>query len=181
MVILGEITQIDKAQKGGTYITLYAPYCTLEDLKQFETDNLTIEIKKYREKRSTDANAYFHVLVGKIADVLRISKVEVKNRMINHYGQAELIDGKPVCITTQLEPDRMLKNESLHATQISVNVKNDKTFYSYMVMRGSHTYNTKEMSILIDGTVQEAKDLGIETLPPYEIERLKAEWNTKNV
>ena len=42
----------------------------------------------------------------------------------------------------------------------------------YQVYRGSHTYDTKEMSILIGGTVQEAKDLDIETMPPDELERM---------
>ena len=42
---------------------------------------------------------------------------------------------------------------------------------------GSSTYNTKEMSVLIDGIVYEAKELGIETLPPDELERMKVEWN----
>jgi hypothetical protein len=32
------------------------------------------------------------------------------------------------------------------------------------------------MSRLIDGTVSEAKELGIETLPEKEIERLKELW-----
>jgi hypothetical protein len=44
------------------------------------------------------------------------------------------------------------------------------------VMRGSHTYDTREMSRLIDGTVEEAKELGIETLTPEQLERMKASW-----
>lgn len=43
-------------------------------------------------------------------------------------------------------------------------------------MRGSHTYDTKEMSRLIDGTVEEAKELGIETLTPDQVERMKQAW-----
>ena len=49
----------------------------------------------------------------------------------------------------------------------------------YRVYRGSHTYNTEEMSILIDGTVQEAKDLGIETMTPDQIEEMKQKWKVK--
>ena len=45
------------------------------------------------------------------------------------------------------------------------------------MMRGSHTYDTKEMSRLIDGAVFEAQALGIETLPPDELERMKQQWN----
>jgi hypothetical protein len=43
-------------------------------------------------------------------------------------------------------------------------------------MRGSHTYDSREMSRLIDGTVSEAKELGIETLSPAELERMKQQW-----
>ena len=41
---------------------------------------------------------------------------------------------------------------------------------------GSSAYSTREMSILIDGVVQEAKTPGIETATPEELERLKAGW-----
>ena len=46
-----------------------------------------LSIKRHRNKRSLDANAYFHVLCGKIADKIGSSKIEVKNRMIALYGQ----------------------------------------------------------------------------------------------
>ena len=46
----------------------------------------------------------------------------------------------------------------------------------YKVIKGSSEYDTKEMSVFIDGIVQEAEQLGIDTLPPAEIERLKGLW-----
>ena len=49
-------------------------------------------------------------------------------------------------------------------------------YRTYMMLRGSSDYDTREMSELIDGTVSEAKQMGIETLPPHEIERMKKEW-----
>ena len=54
-----------------------------------------------------------------------------------------------------------------------------KVFRVNLVMRGSHTYNTKEMSRLIEGTVQEAKALGIETATPEEIRRMEERWGMK--
>jgi hypothetical protein len=50
----------------------------------------------------------------------------------------------------------------------------DATFYK--IYRGSHTYDTKEMSLLIDGTVADAKELGIETATPDEIRQMKERW-----
>ena len=40
------------------------------------------------------------------------------------------------------------------------------------MLRGSSTYDTSEMSKLIDGLVSECQELGIETIPPKEIERM---------
>ena len=55
-------------------------------------------------------------------------------------------------------------------------ILNGKKFIHYKVYKGSSEMNTKEMSILIDGIVQEAKALGIETLPPNELQSLKESW-----
>lgn len=46
----------------------------------------------------------------------------------------------------------------------------------YKVIRGQSDYNTMEMSTFIDGLVDEAKMLGIETLTYDELERMKAAW-----
>ena len=42
---------------------------------------------------------------------------------------------------------------------------------------GSSTYDTKEMSLLIDLIVQQAKDLDIETMTPEQLSILKERWN----
>ena len=57
-----------------------------------------LKVVQYREGRSLDANAYFHVLVGKIAEVMDCSKVFIKNKMIAEYGQYEKINGKLITI-----------------------------------------------------------------------------------
>ena len=54
-----------------------------EELK--DAPLLDIRIKKYRQRRSLDANAYFHVLVDKLADKLGISKPRCKNLMIGRW------------------------------------------------------------------------------------------------
>lgn len=46
------------------------------------------------------------------------------------------------------------------------------------MIKGTSEYDTKEMSVFIDGVVSEAKELGIQTETPEEIERLKALWQT---
>ena len=133
---------------------------------------LRVKVVKWQDKRSLDANAYFHVLVGKIADVLNLSKAYVKNDMITSYGQLEYEDDKPVVLVSNIPIEKMMEQELLHCKAVGF----DADRIEYMVYRGSHTYNTYEMAKLIDGTVQTAKDLDIETLPSDELERLKNLW-----
>mgnify|MGYP000276651941 CR=1 FL=1 len=54
--------------------------------------------------------------------------------------------------------------------------KDGKAYRTYTVLAGSSTYDTKEMSELINGLVAECKEQGIETLPPEELARMMAEY-----
>ena len=142
-----------------------------------DCEKISIEIKKYREHRSLNANAYFHVLVSKIADELSISKPRCKNLLIGRYGQPELLkNGAQAVIKTNVSVGDMLEQETLHCYPCGCKEENGQSLNFFRIYRGSHTYDTKEMSILIDGTVQEAKDLGIETMTPDELDRIKQEW-----
>ena len=114
------------------------------DLNALTGIDLDIKAEKHHSKRSMNANAYFHVLCGKIAGAVGISTARAKNILLARYGEPELLPSGDILY--------------------------------YKIMRGSHTYNTAEMARLIDGTVSEAKDLGIETLSPTELERIKALW-----
>ena len=125
------------------------------------------------QRRSLDANAYFHVLVGKIADVLTISKAKAKNVLICKYGQPQLLpDGNIMVYKTNAPEEFMLEQEAIHC----IPVKYDSNATFYKVYRGSHTYDTKEMSVLIAGTVSDAKELGIETATPAELQEMKERW-----
>jgi hypothetical protein len=152
------------------------PIAEINELSLLET--LDIVAKKHTEKRSLTANSYFHVLVGKIADKLCISKTRAKNILICRYGQQDFLDDStPVIIKTNIEVDKMLEQEYLHCKPCKVERQEDGSeVIFYKVYRGSHTLNSKEMSILINGTVQEAKELGIEVLPPRDLERLVKAW-----
>ena len=131
-----------------------------EELK--DCGKLSLEIKKYRAGRSLNANAYFHVLNGKIAEELGISKPRCKNILIGRYGQPELLDdGSEAVLKTNVPVSKMLEQESLHCYPCGSKRENGMELTFYKIKRGSHTYNTKEMGVLIDGAVSEAKDIGI--------------------
>ena len=151
----------------------------IDEIRGMEGADLDITVKKHREKRSLDANAYFHVLVGKIADIQGISKPKCKNILLGRYGQREIIEGKPVFISVISDVD-MMEREDIHCTPVGYGHANGREFTHYAVVRPSHTYDTKEMSVLIDGTVDEAKEMGIETMTPAEIKKMEETWRNQS-
>jgi hypothetical protein len=155
----------------------------IDELNTLATlDAIDITAKEHKKKRSLDANAYFHVLVGKIADKVGVSKPHCKNILIGRYGQQDFLDdGKPIIIKSNVSVEKMLEQEFLHTMPCGTKVENGMEVVFYKVFRGSHTLDSREMSILIEGTVQEAKDLGIETIPPMVLLRMMSKWKPKEV
>ena len=145
---------------------------------ELKDEDLDVSIKKLRKKRSLSANAYFHVLVDKIAERQRLSHTQVHNMMIADYGRVDE-DINNIIMDNDI-PWEKIQTMHLRPTQHTRVMDNGKLYRVYLVMRGSHTYDTKEMSVLIDGTVQEAKQLGIETLPPEELERMMSAWHPQS-
>lgn len=124
-----------------------------------------ITVRKWTEKRSLDANAYLWALITKIANAIRESKEDVYFDALKAYGQ-----GGAVSVEERYVEDfeRTWKyHERLGDTQL-----NGKTFVHFRFWVGSSEYNTEEMSILIDGVVREAKNLGIETMSEEELNSL---------
>ena len=134
--------------------------------------DLSIEVKQYRKKRSLDANAYLWVLITQIADILRASKEEVYIDMLKRYGQRE----EKLLSVVADAIDMVYRATNNHCCEIGESELNGKLFKHLAILIGSSQYDTKQMAILIDGIVSECKELGIETIPSQELERLKNEW-----
>lgn len=132
-------------------------------------EKLNIRAVKYRNKRSLDANAYMWVLLQKMADKLHRDKWGIYLEMLGRYGVFTHIIVKPHVV-------EKVKNEWRTVKELGEVCVNGTTGIQLQCYFGSSTYDTKEMSVLIDGVVSEARELGIETLPPEELERMKAQW-----
>lgn len=153
-----------------------------EDLKDCE--KLSIEIKRYRRKRSLDANSYYWVLVTKLSGSVGMSNSEVHNMMLRGYGQPEIYEGKGVYLTIPDTDEAREKADTAtdyHVLPTSqVRTGDDGIVYrTYKLLRGSHTYNTAEMSRLIEGIISECKHAGIpdaEIATPDEKRLLKERY-----
>lgn len=128
-------------------------------------------IKEFKEKRSLDQNAYAWKLITEIGNVLRKSKEEVYLQMLRDYGQSEIVS-----ILSSINPIGYFK----YYEAIGTGIVNNKEFTHYKIFKGSSEFDSKEMSIFIDGIVQECKQLGINTLTPDEIAQLKFIDNVSN-
>ncbi len=137
----------------------------IDELKSQE--KLALKIDKYREKRSLNANAYAWSLIGKIGNSTRASKEEVYFKMLKDYGQSDLVS-----VLSHIPVEHYFK----YYEEAGESTLNGKLFTHYRVYKGSSEFDTREMSIFIDGIVSEAKNLGIETMTPNEIARMKDLW-----
>lgn len=128
---------------------------------------IDVDIGKYREKRSKDANSYYHVLKRKIADVLGSSEDEIGYILLKRYGRSVHTTCLPSEVNNHLA-------ECKYGELVETVVSNGKEVSHVVIYRSSASYNSKEMSLLIEGTVSECVELEIETKPPEEIARLIA-------
>jgi len=151
---------------------------TLQDIERLMKSDVKAHITTYREPRSASANAYFHVLSDKLADAMRMSKPKMKNYLLFHYGQKVRDEkGNLVIVKTNADEEELISRTDIHLYYLK---ESDDGTPMYVLLEHSRFYDSRQMSILIDGVVTECKAVGIETIPPDELERLKALWGREH-
>lgn len=145
-------------------------------LERLEKADVNVEIKKFYKKRSLDANGYYWTLNDKLAERLSISKTEVYTQHIKQIGgNNEIICIKDegveqLCSCWRKNGIGWLAETMPSKLEGCTNV---------VLYYGSSTYDTAQMSRLIDLCVQDCKAVGIETMTPAELEALVGRWDTK--
>lgn len=135
---------------------------------------LSIKIEKYHAKRSLNANSYMWVLIGEIAKKTGEPRSEIYRHAIMEAG----------VMKTLVVKEELASEVTSYLTDVKPSGTGDfaltghtlKGWTEVYLYIGSSKYNTKEMARLIDYVVEECKPLGIDTMTPDEIERLKAAW-----
>ena len=148
---------------------------TIEQIIQYlfkQDKTKKYELKEYKEKRSLDANGYMWLLIQKLSEKLNITKEEIYQDAIRNIGVYEVIPIKNEAVERFIEA---WKHNGLgwicETTKSKLN-----GYTNILAYYGSSTYNSKEMSRLIDLIVQECKQLEIETMTPKQLSILKEEW-----
>ena len=147
-----------------------------EDFDRLKDQDLDVEIKKHREKRSKSANAYFHVLVNRIAAEEGAGDEAVKKRLVCEYGVlAKDEDG--LTVGFKLPASVNVDTIYPYVKCFDTREENGKLFKCYLVYKQTHLMDSKEMARLIDGAIEVARDLGIETDTPEQLARYKEDWS----
>lgn len=141
-------------------------------IEQFRDKDLNIEISKWYKKRSLDANAYAWVLLGKLQDVLNIPKETIYRNMIKNIGSYEVVPIKNEAVE-KFESAWQKNGLGWVTEQLPSKLKGYTNIVCYY---GSSSYNSKEMSRLIDLIVQECKEQEIETLSKEELKSMMEEY-----
>lgn len=142
--------------------------------KIVQSENLKVlDVGLHKDKRSLNANAYLWTLIHQMAQKLGRTDEEQYIHMLRDYGQKEYYGS-----VEGAEP--YLKKVYKVVEPIGDCMLNSTKGVTFRVIRGSSTYDSKEFSVLLDGVIQECKNLGIETMTPNEVARLIKEMEAKN-
>lgn len=163
----GRIIDFSMSFGGKQRITLEIDSDFREGFDALKEVDVEINIKKWRAKRSKDANAYFHVLVNEIAVARGLSDEEVKRKLVVEYGTIGRDDnGDKIALKlpAAVDIDKIYPYTRLYKEV----EENGKSFKCYIVYKPTRDMDTKEMAHLIDGAIQVAQELGIDTDTPEQ-------------
>lgn len=136
-----------------------------------------ITIKKAVKHRSLEANRYCWVLVDQIAAKTHIKRSEVYRTAIRDIGGVS----KEMLMKCDAVPvfRRIWESQGLGNQVELVDVEPETEWASIRVYFGSSTYDTQQMSALLDSLIQEAEEQGIPTITPKEEEKMLQKWGRK--
>jgi hypothetical protein len=149
-------------------VQLTCPLDKFDGLQKLINKNVRLRITQYRAHRSLDANAYYWVLVNKIADATQMPSTAVHNMLLADYG---VVNAEMGLVWLDNKVDWMGLLIHLKPTGNSKFI-DGKLMSEYVSIRGSSSYDSKEFSNLINGAVQEAKELSIDTESGERIEEM---------
>lgn len=132
----------------------------------------TVEIEPLKKKRSLDANSALWQMLTKMAEVLHTTKDELYLEMLDRYGVSTFIVVKPNAVDK-------VKQEWKTVREIGEVTINGKTGIQLQCFFGSSTYDSKEFSVLLDGVIQEAKEIDVPFISSEEKARMLEEWGKK--
>lgn len=145
-------------------------------LKEYDSRRTyTAEIKRFRKRRSKNANDMCWAMCEQLADAIRSTKEEVYRDQIRKVG---------VYKDFHLPPDEAKTFraawEQLGTGWVTEQVDDDGPLLVIRAYYGSSRYNTKQMSRLIDSLIEDCDAVGICTMSESEKNLLLEDWGRRD-
>jgi hypothetical protein len=170
----GKINGVMYSQiKNATLVEIEIDGNRRDEVNGLKEKPVEIILKKYRQKRSLDANSYYWVLVGKLAYKVGIKRSEIYRSHIKDMGGNFTV----VCVQEKAADTfcRIWESQGLGWVTVEMPSK-IAGCVNIMAYYGSSVYDKEQMSKLINLAVQDCEAVGIETLTPKEIEKMISAW-----
>lgn len=164
----GRIRDMGRGYDGSLTVTLSLPPQYAEPVHALMQEDISVEIKKWRDHRSRDANALMWAVCQELADAVRSTKEDVYRRAIHDVGEYEPLPIKACAV------DRFCANWATKGVGWFADVQDDSKIPGYKLVfayYGSSTYDTKQMSRLLDYLIDDAQQAGITLKASAELEQ----------
>lgn len=156
-------------------VTVTADFGGMYD--ELKDNPVEVDIKKAVKHRSMEANRYAWVLIDQIAARMHRKAPEVYRNAIREIGGVStdsMMKTEAVPVFRQIWEKRGLGNQ----VEI-IDTEEETGWSSVRIYYGSSTYDTHQMSQLLDSLIQDAEALGIPTITPKEEEKMLGKWAKK--
>lgn len=174
MEFTGQLRGLTKDWESGEWRVSFSVTETdaLEAANELKDSLLVVTAKKYRKKRSKDANAMLWACIADIAKSTSQDKWEVYLQLLKRYGK---------CTSISIRADAL---EAFKATWREIEVVGEfeeygQKMFSVLCYFGSHLYNSEEFSRLLEGTIEEMKEIGLQPPPSKEMRRALELWGQR--
>ena len=152
--------QISTFVRGGAVVSFDCSEYTKAQLQNLKLDNYTIAIEKINKKRSLNQNALLWELIGQICEKENGNKVETEDiylQLLESAGASvDFLLGIP-------ESEETLKKIFRIVKVVDERIMNNRQMFVYKCYMGSSTFDTKQMTMLIEKTLERAENDGIDT------------------
>lgn len=170
MNLQGKLHSISRDWKTDELIVAFTiPEAKADEVEQLRFKLLDIVLKPFTKRRSRDANAMLWACIGEIAAALGADKWDVYLFLLRRYGVFTEIH------VNAADVERV--KAQWRETEVIGGEGDEVEMLCYF---GSHTYTTAEFSRLLEGTISEMKEMGLEIPASAEMRRALEKWSIRN-
>lgn len=170
-----KLHDLSVARDGGWLLTIRTSENVGGLFDELHECDVDVTVKKYRKKRSLDANAYFWVLANRLAKKLRIDANGIYRSYVPDIGGSYEV--------VPVREDRIDVWEKVwcsgHIGRMIEDMgpcRNIKGYHNIRSYISSSDYDTAQMSQLIELVVADCRENGIETMTPRDLDALVSRW-----